>query len=86
LKWIFERTEGVNNAQETPIGFVPKEGALDISGLKVSPEAMKELLKVDKEAWKKEAQHMRDYLKIYGNRVPEGITKELNGLEQRLSK
>ncbi|KAB0390509.1 hypothetical protein E2I00_017491, partial [Balaenoptera physalus] len=33
LDWICRRLEGEDSAQETPIGLVPKEGALDLSGL-----------------------------------------------------
>lgn len=47
---------------------------------------MKSLFHIDKAAWKEEAAEMRDYLKVFGNKVPEGITKELEGLEKRLSK
>lgn len=86
LKWIFERTDGVSNAIETPIGYLPKEGALDLNGLNVPADSMKELLKVDKQAWIKETQHMRDYLKVFGDKTPQGITEQLNKLEQRLQK
>ena len=37
LKWIFERTEGADNAVETAIGYVPQEGSIDIAGLKMLP-------------------------------------------------
>jgi phosphoenolpyruvate carboxykinase (GTP) len=84
LKWIFERTEGVNNAVETPIGYLPKEGALDLNGLDVPAQDMKELLKVDKQAWINEAGHMKEYLKVFGDKTPKGITEQLNKLEQRL--
>ena len=33
LKWVFERCEGKAEAVETPIGYVPAPGALDLSGL-----------------------------------------------------
>ena len=36
LKWIFERVEGSGEAVETPIGYLPAPGALDLSGLDIS--------------------------------------------------
>ncbi len=83
---MFERVDGVQNATETPIGYIPKPGALDVKGLDISESTLSELFKIDKEAWKKEAAHMRDYLKIFGDKVPAGITKELDNLEARLNK
>jgi len=87
LKWIFERCSGSAPADETPIGYVPKEGALDLTGLAgVNPAQVKELFKIDKSEWMKEANEMSEYLKIFGNRVPAGINQELQSLKQRLSK
>ena len=86
MKWIFERTAGTGAAAETPIGYIPSEGALDISGLNLSPNTMKELFKIDKGEWMKDANEMGEYLKIFGNKVPQGIQDELNNLKKRLSK
>lgn len=84
LKWIFERTSGVNNAVETPIGKVPAPGALDLTGLSVSKEVLNELFSIDKQQWKKETAEIKEYFKIFGNQLPDGIKNELNALEQRL--
>lgn len=85
LKWMFERCEGTEEAQETPLGHLPLEGALDVEGLNLSPEALKELFAIDQEAWKKEAAGLRDYFKLFGQHLPEGIRFELDALEKRLS-
>lgn len=85
LKWIFERADGAENAAETPIGYVPREGALDLSGLSISSERMKTLLSVDRESWLKETHELRHYFKLFGERLPHGIIEELNALEKRLT-
>jgi phosphoenolpyruvate carboxykinase (GTP) len=36
LKWVIDRAHGRVGAQETPLGWVPKAGHLDLSGLDVS--------------------------------------------------
>lgn len=85
LKWIFERTkEGLENAHKTPIGYLPKDEALDLSGLNLPKNALQELLQVDKLAWKKEAAELHEYFSIFAERLPGGIQHELQALEERL--
>ncbi|MBA2726943.1 MAG: phosphoenolpyruvate carboxykinase (GTP) [Parachlamydiaceae bacterium] len=84
LKWIFERTSGADNAVSTPIGYLPKEDALDTDGLKISKEMLHHLLDVDTEAWKMEVNEMRDYFELFGNHLPNELKEELNALEIRL--
>jgi phosphoenolpyruvate carboxykinase (GTP) len=86
LKWIFERTSGSKNGVETPIGTLPAEGALDVSGLDISKEAMKELLTVDPTVWHQEVKELRTYFKIFGAQLPKGIADELDSLEQRIKR
>ncbi len=84
LKWIFERCEGTADAVETPIGKLPAEGALDVQGLKVTPEAMAELLKVDRDGWKAELPSIGEHFATFGSKLPRGLSDELAALEQRL--
>jgi len=84
LKWVFERTGGAANAVESPIGYLPSEGAIDTEGLKISKETMKELFRVDQEAWTKEVELMRKYLNMFEDHLPQGIHEELDNLETRL--
>lgn len=86
LKWIFERSGGADHAVKTPIGILPTEDGLDLKGLNLAPGALQKLLQVDKEGWIKEAQLMREYFKIFGDRMPPALLKELDQLEERLHK
>jgi phosphoenolpyruvate carboxykinase (GTP) len=85
LKWIFERCDEQADATSTPIGHVPTEGSLDLTGLNILPEALRELLAVDKEAWKREVGELGTYFSLFGEHLPEGIKKELSSLQARLS-
>jgi phosphoenolpyruvate carboxykinase (GTP) len=84
LKWIFERVEGEGEAVETPIGYLPAPGALDLSGLDVSKEAMKQLLSVDKEGWRQEVEGLSKYYQEFGDRLPAELRKQLAALKERL--
>jgi len=84
LKWICERVSGTGKGTETPIGYIPAAGALDVQGLNVTDTQLKELFKIDKNEWISETNEMESYLKTFGSKVPQGITTELNNLKARL--
>ncbi|PJD97060.1 MAG: phosphoenolpyruvate carboxykinase (GTP) [Parachlamydia sp.] len=85
LKWIFERTSNQAEGVKTPIGILPSPAALDTSGLNISTEKLQKLLEVNPEEWKSEVAELRDYFKLFGEKLPQGITDELNALENRLN-
>jgi len=84
LKWIFERSEGAGGVEVTPIGNVPSLEGIDIEGLDIPKEKMKELLHVDVLLWEKEIESIREYFKGLGEKLPEELNIELRALEERL--
>ena len=83
LKWIFERCGGEGAAQDTAIGRIPAEGALDLSGLSLDASQFAELMSVDSETWTREAAANRTDLAKLGT-VPAALWDEQAALEQRL--
>ena len=92
LDWIIKRCDGEIDAEETAIGYLPKKGDIDVSGIEdeVTPEIMDKLLDVDKELWSKEIAEMRRYYKEdisdKGGNVPQALEKQLDALEARINK
>ena len=84
LKWMCERLEGKAGARNTPIGYLPNEGDIDLAGLTLSPENIKELLKCDLESWKAEVSDIEKFFAKFGNRLPEQLKKQLRELVARL--
>lgn len=84
LKWIFERTEGVENAEETFIGNLPKKEALDLSGLNLPEENLKALFHLDPSSWLQEVESMRTFLDQFGERTPKEIVQQVDLLEKRI--
>jgi phosphoenolpyruvate carboxykinase (GTP) len=84
LKWVFERCEGSGKAQPSPVGNVPTPDALDTSGLKLAPEDLAEVLKVDVQAWKSDLPKIAEHLDQFGGRLPAGLREELEALKRRL--
>jgi phosphoenolpyruvate carboxykinase (GTP) len=84
LKWICERVEGTGKAQQTPIGNLPTADALDVSGLNLPAENLKELLHVDLEGWKKEIADVEANYTKFGSHLPKALNEELEKLRKRL--
>jgi phosphoenolpyruvate carboxykinase (GTP) len=84
LAWIFRRCQGQAEAEETPIGLVPAEGALDLEGLDIAPEALHELLTVDPEQVRDELPQVREHLAKFGDRLPKQVHEQLEALESRV--
>ena len=65
LKWIAERCDGSAAAVPSPMGLVPAPDALDLHGLDLAPETLRELTHVDPALWAREqaerAAFVRDY-------------------------
>jgi phosphoenolpyruvate carboxykinase (GTP) len=85
LKWIFERVNGEADAIDTPIGRLPVPGALELSGLKISQQAIDELLKVDIDGWRAEVPLIKQHFEMFGDRLPRELHSELSRLEDRLN-
>jgi phosphoenolpyruvate carboxykinase (GTP) len=84
LKWIIERCEGRGNAVETPIGLVPTKNAIDRAGLDLSDEAMAALLRVDPAEWVEAVAGQEDFLRSFGDRMPQGLLDEHAALASRI--
>lgn len=92
LDWIIKRVEGKVDAVETPIGFLPKKGDINLKGIEdeVTSEVEDKLLAVDVDLWKKEIAEMRRYynddIKAKGGNIPQALYDELDKIEARLNK
>src|SRR6266508_343643 len=70
LRWVIERSKGGGQANETPIGYVPKASSLSGEGLKVSKADVDQLVFVDREAWKNNLQSQSDFFDTFGDHLP----------------
>ncbi len=86
LKWILERVEGRGAAQETPIGYVPAKNGLTLDGMKISDEALNELLRVNPEDWDAEMEDSKRFLGKFGGRLPRQISEEHEKLARRFQR
>jgi len=88
LDWVLRRCSDKHDdsAEKSAIGYVPKDGEIDIDGLK-DPVDMKQIFSIPKEFWTEEIEELRTYFKQQvGSSLPPQITKQLDALESRLLK
>ncbi len=85
LKWVIERLEGKADAIETPIGFLPTPGAIDIEGLDgVDQETLAKALAFSPDEWRNELPLINEWFEKFGDDLPAVLWTELDGLKERL--
>jgi phosphoenolpyruvate carboxykinase (GTP) len=84
LEYIFRRCNGEGETVETAIGLVPAPGEINVEGLDVGEEEMRELLAVDEDALREELSQVRDHLAKFGDDLPEQVSAQLDALQKRL--
>lgn len=84
LKWMCERIDGKVGARWTPIGLLPNEEDLDLTGLHIEPDHLRELLRVDVNAWRAEIPDIERYFAQFGDRLPQRLRYQLHALQARL--
>ena len=87
LDWILDRCEDKVDARETAIGYVPYAKDINVEGLADVTEAtIEDLLSIDKESWKAEAEGIEGFYKELGDRVPAELYSQLETLKKNLNK
>ena len=84
LKWIIDRAQGQVGGQETLLGWVPKAGDLDLSGLDVPAEVVDEATSINLEEWKSELQSQAEFFEQFGDKVPKAMLLQRQLLLSRL--
>jgi phosphoenolpyruvate carboxykinase (GTP) len=85
LLWMIDRVKGRGAAEETPIGLVPTQAALNWDGLDLSRAQRETLLRVDRAEWAAEVPEIRAFFDRFGNRLPEEMKRSLATLSDQLT-
>ncbi|MDD4169553.1 MAG: phosphoenolpyruvate carboxykinase (GTP) [Desulfotomaculaceae bacterium] len=86
LNWIISRCNGKGEATETPIGYVPTVGALNLEGLDLPAGAIESLLNIDKEVWIEELKGQLTFFEKFGDKLPKEIMDEYKAVLERFGK
>jgi len=85
LEWILRRCAGTVDAEETPIGYLPRSDDLNLEGIDVGPKEMAQLLDVEVSAWQEELPGQKEFLETFGDRMPREMWSQYQSLEERLA-
>jgi phosphoenolpyruvate carboxykinase (GTP) len=70
LKWVVDRARLRVGGHETPFGWVPKAGDLDLSGLDIPHEQVDDATHVDLDEWHTELESIGEFFKTLGPTLP----------------
>ena len=84
IDWVIRRVEGEVEGRETPIGTLPADGELNLEGIETVAVDLDEIFAIDPASWLAEADLTEEYFAQFGDRLPEALVAELEGLRGRL--
>jgi phosphoenolpyruvate carboxykinase (GTP) len=84
LKWILDRSHARVGAQETIVGYVPRMEDLNLSGLDVKEETVRQAMKVDLGEWEDELESQKEWFDKLGKTLPRPIALQREVLLERV--
>jgi phosphoenolpyruvate carboxykinase (GTP) len=85
LKWMIDRIHDRIPARQTAVGSVPDVTDLDLSGLEIAPDDLREALAVKPAEWKIEMQSASEFFDKIGATVPMELRGRLVAMNDALS-
>jgi phosphoenolpyruvate carboxykinase (GTP) len=85
LRWIVDRAHVRVGGQETVLGWVPKAGDLDLSGLDIAPEKVDEATSIHIDEWKQELTREGEFFEMLAKTSPETLNLQRKLLLSRLN-
>ena len=85
LAWMFRRCDDAARGVKTPIGLIPTQDDLDLTGLNLAPTTLNAVLSVDRAAVRAELPQITAYLTQFGERLPHEFHRQLAQLQSQLN-
>ncbi len=76
LKWIVDRARVRIGGLETPVGWIPRQGDVDLSGLDISAERFELATRVSPKEWMAELDNHGAWFDSLGPTVPDALRKQ----------
>jgi phosphoenolpyruvate carboxykinase (GTP) len=84
LKWILDRCGGAVGAQETLLGFTPREGDLVLDGIDASRDAVAAATRIDLGEWEEELDSQAEWFERLGPTLPRPLALQREILLERV--
>jgi len=85
LEWILARCDNEIEAQNSPIGYLPKSGDIDMAGLPIPATTMEKLFSINTKEWVEELEGIKKFYKMFKDEFPQELWDEFEALKNRLS-
>ncbi len=86
LKWIIDRAAERIPGRETPLGFVPASGQIDLAGLDLSPAQFEAITAIDAPAWQAEFDLQEELFQKLARTMPSELIELRETLRGRLER
>jgi phosphoenolpyruvate carboxykinase (GTP) len=76
LKWVIDRAFGRIGGRETPVGWVPREGDIDLSGCDVESRKFEKATAIDAKEWLAELESQQEWFDKIGASMPPALVTQ----------
>ena len=76
LDWVLKRCRGEIEADQSPIGMIPKSADINLEGLSIDSGALESLLSVEPSVWREELAEIDKFFAGFGARVPKKLREQ----------
>ena len=80
LLWLLQLKNGEVTGRATPVGIIPTEEELDLTGVDISPEDLETILTIDIPRWQQEMEHREEHLRQF-----DGLPDEIWAAHRRIT-
>ncbi|MBI2602499.1 MAG: phosphoenolpyruvate carboxykinase (GTP) [Deltaproteobacteria bacterium] len=86
LRWILDRANRRCDAVETPLGFIPRPGSIDTTGLNIAEKAMHDLCDITPSGWKEEWDEIGKFLNSFGTHLPAQLKAQYDSILKQINR
>ncbi len=76
LKWMLDRIHSGADGDRTPVGTTPQAGDLDLAGLEIAPDQLRQALAVDAAEWRVEVASAGELFDKIGAALPQALREK----------
>jgi phosphoenolpyruvate carboxykinase (GTP) len=84
LRWMIDRIHGRVRGIDTSVGIVPDPSELDLKGLELPSDRLRESLKIDRGEWKAEVAAAGDFFRKIGPTLPDPLEATRHAIAAKL--
>jgi phosphoenolpyruvate carboxykinase (GTP) len=85
IEWALRRIAGEVEADPAITGKLPLAGDLNVDGLSLDEDAVRQIFELDPDAWAREADLTEEYFAQFGDHLPDELNLQLVALRQRIA-